>query len=287
MWPFLALLLGPPLVPVWVAGWVALARRPEWRPRPLPRRGLPGPAPPVCAGRRTGLLPLRSPGRAVRGRLRAGGRCPGAGRAPVVGPGRRGGRAERPGVRRGRAAPGAAGRLWAPARCPGLNQLARDQVGWPTYVRQVAAVYDALPERDRRRAVVVTSNYGEAGALARYGPPLRLPEVYSGHNALYDAARPPDTATIAIVVGGAAGVGAQRVRLVHGHGQAGQPRRRWTTRSRGSRSRCAVTPLRHGGRSGRGSGTWTESSVAPCRRRGVSRARANHPDRLTLMRGPG
>ena len=32
MWPFLALLLGPPLVPVWCAGWVALARRPEWRP---------------------------------------------------------------------------------------------------------------------------------------------------------------------------------------------------------------------------------------------------------------
>ena len=85
---------------------------------------------------------------------------------------------------------------------PGLNQLARDQVGWPTYVRQVAAVYDALPEQDRRRAVLVTSNYGEAGALARYGPPLRLPGVYSGHNALYDVARPPDTATIAIVVGG-------------------------------------------------------------------------------------
>ena len=34
------------------------------------------------------------------------------------------------------------------------------------------------------------------------GPPLRLPGVYSGHNALYDVARPPDTATIAIVVGG-------------------------------------------------------------------------------------
>ena len=84
---------------------------------------------------------------------------------------------------------------------PGLNQLARDQVGWPTYVRQVAAVYDALPEQDRRRAVLVTSNFGEAGALARYGPPLRLPDVYSGHNALYDAP-PPDTAAVAVVVGG-------------------------------------------------------------------------------------
>src|SRR3712207_5141815 len=32
MWVFLALALGPPLVPVWVAGFVALLRRPQWRP---------------------------------------------------------------------------------------------------------------------------------------------------------------------------------------------------------------------------------------------------------------
>ena len=85
---------------------------------------------------------------------------------------------------------------------PGLNQLAGDQLGWPTYVREVAAVYGALPASDRARAVVVASNYGEAGALARYGPPARLPAVYSGHNALYDVARPPDTASVAVVVGG-------------------------------------------------------------------------------------
>jgi hypothetical protein len=85
---------------------------------------------------------------------------------------------------------------------PGLNQLAGDQVGWPTYVREVAAVYGALPAADRARAVVVASNYGEAGALTRYGPPLRLPTVYSGHNALYAAARPPASATVAVVVGG-------------------------------------------------------------------------------------
>jgi 4-amino-4-deoxy-L-arabinose transferase-like glycosyltransferase len=32
MWPFLLLMLGPPLVPVWVAGLVGLVRRPAWRP---------------------------------------------------------------------------------------------------------------------------------------------------------------------------------------------------------------------------------------------------------------
>lgn len=31
MWPYLVILLGPPLVPVWVAGLVAFCRRPQWR----------------------------------------------------------------------------------------------------------------------------------------------------------------------------------------------------------------------------------------------------------------
>ena len=31
MWPFLLLILGPPLVPIWIAGIVGLVRRPEWR----------------------------------------------------------------------------------------------------------------------------------------------------------------------------------------------------------------------------------------------------------------
>ncbi len=32
MWPLLVLLLGPPLVAVWVAGWIAVWRRADWRP---------------------------------------------------------------------------------------------------------------------------------------------------------------------------------------------------------------------------------------------------------------
>lgn len=84
---------------------------------------------------------------------------------------------------------------------PGINQLARDQIGWPTYVRQIAAVYDALPAAEAGRSVILTSNYGEAGAVARYGPAFGLPQVYSGHNQLYFVARPPDDAEVAIVVG--------------------------------------------------------------------------------------
>ena len=80
---------------------------------------------------------------------------------------------------------------------PAVNLLAQDSVGWPAYVRQVSGVYDALP--DQRDAAVFTSNYGEAGALHHDRPDL---PVYSAQNALYDQARPPDTVTTLVVVGG-------------------------------------------------------------------------------------
>ncbi len=80
---------------------------------------------------------------------------------------------------------------------PGVNPVVGDSIGWPAYVRQVAGVYDALP--DRSRAVVLTSNYGEAGSLHHYRPDV---PVYSAQNALYDQARPPDDVTTVVAVGG-------------------------------------------------------------------------------------
>ncbi|MEP7178183.1 MAG: hypothetical protein ABI775_03770, partial [Pseudonocardiales bacterium] len=53
------------------------------------------------------------------------------------------------------------------------------------------------------RTVIITSNYGEAGAIVRYGPALGLPRPYSGHNELHFDARPPQDTTTAIVVGAA------------------------------------------------------------------------------------
>jgi hypothetical protein len=83
---------------------------------------------------------------------------------------------------------------------PDINLLAADSVGWQTYVDQVEAAYDALPPAERERTVVVTSNYGEAGAVAVLGE--GLPDVYSGHNALGDLDPPPDSATSVVFVGG-------------------------------------------------------------------------------------
>src|SRR5258706_3250860 len=85
---------------------------------------------------------------------------------------------------------------------PAINQATRDQIGWPAYTREVAAAYAALPESDRAKPVIVTGNYGEAGALDRYGPDYRLPPpIYSGQNELYEYGPPPEAATVAVAVG--------------------------------------------------------------------------------------
>jgi hypothetical protein len=88
-----------------------------------------------------------------------------------------------------------------PPAIAALNQTDRDSIGWPTYVHQVAQVYQALPAADRAVAVLVAGNYGEAGALARFGPDHQLPTVYSGQNELYRFGPPPDSATVVVVVG--------------------------------------------------------------------------------------
>jgi len=84
---------------------------------------------------------------------------------------------------------------------PAASSVVGDQVGWPVYVRQVADVFAGLPAADRERAVLLTANYGEAGALDKYGPRYHLPAVYSGHNELYNFGPPPDSASVAVVVG--------------------------------------------------------------------------------------
>jgi hypothetical protein len=50
-------------------------------------------------------------------------------------------------------------------------------LGWREQVEEVARVYHALPAGDRERAVIVASNYGEAGAIDFYGPRYGLPKA--------------------------------------------------------------------------------------------------------------
>lgn len=76
---------------------------------------------------------------------------------------------------------------------PLVNEVARESVGWPLFVAQVRAVYDALPPAERARAVVLANSYGEAGALWRAGLP-----VYSGQNQLFEYGPPPGDGSVAV-----------------------------------------------------------------------------------------
>jgi 4-amino-4-deoxy-L-arabinose transferase-like glycosyltransferase len=63
-----------------------------------------------------------------------------------------------------------------------INPDSGEQVGWDKFTTAVARGYTALPEKQRTSAVIFTQNYGEAGAIDKFGPALGLPTAFSGHN---------------------------------------------------------------------------------------------------------
>lgn len=76
-----------------------------------------------------------------------------------------------------------------------------ETVAWPTYVREIATVWKRLPASLRAHAAILTSNYGEAGAVDRYGPALGLPTAYSGHMGFWYWGPPPAGARVVLGVG--------------------------------------------------------------------------------------
>lgn len=77
-----------------------------------------------------------------------------------------------------------------------MNEDVGETIGWPAFVRTVAEVHRRAPS-----AVIVTSNYGEAGAIDRFGSEYGLPRAYSGHNAYHDWGPPPEGAAPVVAVG--------------------------------------------------------------------------------------
>ncbi|WP_405145108.1 glycosyltransferase family 39 protein [Sphaerisporangium sp. NBC_01403] len=75
-----------------------------------------------------------------------------------------------------------------------------EQVGWPTLASTVAGVWGRIPSEQRSRAVVFAQNYGEAAAIARYGPGHGLPPAYSAHMSYYEWGPPPDSADGPVVL---------------------------------------------------------------------------------------
>jgi 4-amino-4-deoxy-L-arabinose transferase-like glycosyltransferase len=176
--PFQVLLVSPVLAPVWIAGLVALFHRPALRPFRLFAVAwlflviaflATGGKPYYLAG----LLPLLLAAGAIEtdAWLDRGARHRAAILWAMV------------------ALTGAVSAVIAlplvPARDAGpviaMNGDIGETIGWPDLVRTVAAVY----RQAGSDAVIFTANYGEAGALDRYGRALHLPRAYSGHNGFW------------------------------------------------------------------------------------------------------
>jgi hypothetical protein len=72
-----------------------------------------------------------------------------------------------------------------------------EQIGWPDLVAQVAAIV----ERQSGPVALLTRNYGEAGALDRYGDSYALPQAHSGDMGYWHWGPPPDDVKVVVAVG--------------------------------------------------------------------------------------
>lgn len=205
--PFQLLLVSPVLVPVWVAGLVRLSRDRRFRFLAVGWALLAvfylatGGKAYYLAGMYPALLAAGAVAAdgwigAARGRLRLLGAAVGV--SLVVG--------------------AVVGLAVLPARSLpavlAVNPDAGEQVAWPRYVDQVAGVWNGLTSTQRANGLVLTSNYGEAGAIDRYGPARGLPPAYSGHNGYADWRVPAGRAGPVVLVGFADD--AERARLFGG-----------------------------------------------------------------------
>jgi hypothetical protein len=197
--PMLAVLLGPPLLPIWVAGLVGLVRRPDWRDQRwiavtfvvvvaftfvggAQVHYLMATLPVLYAA---GCVPVASwvSGRPGRVRLVWAGVAANAVVSLVI------------------ALPLVPVDRLGDTPVTAMNPVVGDTVGWERYAAQIAEVQRSAGPG----TPVIATNYGEAGALVRFGVP-DAGSVLSGQNALWDAGPPPATSSVVVV-------GAQLARL--------------------------------------------------------------------------
>ena len=82
-----------------------------------------------------------------------------------------------------------------------LPQHFADRFGWEELTSITAKAWYSLTPDEQTVAIIVTSNYGEAGALRYYGRALGLPPATSQHNNFYLWGPGNQNATIVIAVG--------------------------------------------------------------------------------------
>jgi len=103
-----------------------------------------------------------------------------------------------------------------------LPQHYADMFGWPEMADSVARVAATLTPEDRARAIVVVGNYGEAGALEKFGNG-RIPRVACQHNNWYLWGPPAWDGRVAILVGRDSSEAAEEFGQVEVAGVAGHP----------------------------------------------------------------
>lgn len=192
--PFQFLLLGLFLVPVWFAGLWAILRRPDWR--PIRALALAYPVLLAVTWATQGQFYYSIGLVAV---------CYAAGCVPVAAWARSRGRrtvlvaavALNAAVSAVVALPLIPVDAVGDTPIPDMNSSVPDGVGWQAYTDQVEAVVASLPPGTD--TAIITANYGEAGALERYGE--NLPPVFSGHNQLHEYGPPPASTDTVVTVG--------------------------------------------------------------------------------------
>ncbi|PXX69146.1 dolichyl-phosphate-mannose-protein mannosyltransferase [Nocardia tenerifensis] len=78
-----------------------------------------------------------------------------------------------------------------------INYDAGETIGWPEFARRVGEARAGLGGD----VAILTANYGEAGAIERFGAPYNLPTPHSGHNSYWWWGPPSDAATEVLTVG--------------------------------------------------------------------------------------
>jgi hypothetical protein len=81
-----------------------------------------------------------------------------------------------------------------------INYDLGESIAWPRQVALIAREYRSLPAAQQRHTTILTGNYGEAGAIERYGAQFGLPTAYCGANNFWLWGPPPaaDTSAVAI-----------------------------------------------------------------------------------------
>jgi Dolichyl-phosphate-mannose-protein mannosyltransferase len=79
-----------------------------------------------------------------------------------------------------------------------------EEIGWPELAENVARIRDSLSPDERAQAKIFAGNYGEAGAINLYGPPLGLPPAICLTNSYWERGYGDPPPEILIVLGSSA-----------------------------------------------------------------------------------